>query len=107
DIFMPIFFRREFSTDTETPINNGAAQVFTAGSTQAWINYTGQRPGIRKGGYVFDSKNCFWYRVVDYSETGTTINMTLEFPAQANSDEAVFFRGLVDVYFLGTKQVTK
>lgn len=107
DLFMPIFFRREFSEESETPIANGGAPVFNAGSTQASINYTGPRPSIRKGGYVFDSDNGFWYRVTDYSETGTTITMTLEFPAQASSNGAVFFKGLVDVYYLGTKQVTK
>lgn len=107
DIFMPIFFRREYSTTSETPLNNGGASVFTAGSVNAIFTHTGTRPAIRKGGYVFDSENCYWYRVNDYSEAGNTITMNLEFPAQANSNEAVFFKGLVDVYYLGTKQVTK
>lgn len=107
DIFIPIFFRRDFTEESETPLANGGNPVFNIGSTEATIIYTGARPAIRKGGYVFDSDNCFWYRVSDYSETGNTIRMDLEFPAQANSNGAVFFKGLVDVYFLGTKQVGK
>jgi len=122
DIFMPVFFRREFSEESESvfiyqpnfPPDPAQDMVFKIGSTTATLTYdTGARPAIKKGGYVFDAENGFWYRVSDYEDVPLTmpnrnkITMTLEFPAQADSEGAVFFKGLVDVYFLGTKQVAK
>lgn len=111
DLFLAVFFRREFSPDAETVFqNNGAAApVFKSNSEIADLTYTpGNRPAIRKGGYVLDSENGYWYRISDYVENTDvnppTIKMTLENPALRDSDGAVFFRGLVDVYYLGTQK---
>lgn len=108
DLFLAVFFRREYSAESETVYQNnaGAASVFISGSTTATIQYGTVRPSIKRGGYVLDSDHGYWYRVSNYIEdtTTNTITMALEFPAQANSSGAVFFRGLVDVYYLGTQK---
>lgn len=116
DLFIPIFFRREFSQDSEQeytvtdppptppdpPLPDNVKVVSYSGAGVS-------RPAIRKGGYLLDSVNGRWYRVSDYSEntTASELTVTLEFAPAPPLTKAVFFRGLVDVYPLGTKQVKK
>lgn len=106
DVFVAVFFRREFSAESETVYpNTGAANVFNFNSTTATVDYSAStRPAIRKGGYVLDAQSGYWYRVSDYSENtvNSTITMTLDTPARFNSNGVVFFKGLADVYNLGT-----
>ncbi len=43
------------------------------------ISFTGDKPTIRRGGYLFDTKNCRWYRISAITNTTTTsISVTLE-----------------------------
>ncbi|MCA9092124.1 MAG: hypothetical protein KDA68_01450 [Planctomycetaceae bacterium] len=114
DLFVPVFFRREFSQDSEQeyPVTDPpppAAPPPIPDNVKV-VSYAGlNRPAIRKGGYLLDSVNGRWYRVSDYSENTATseLTVTLEFAPAPPLTKAVFFRGLVDVYPLGTKQVKK
>lgn len=36
------------------------------------VNFTGDKPPIRRGGYLFDTKNCRWYRISSVTNTTTT-----------------------------------
>ncbi|MFN0198839.1 MAG: hypothetical protein ACKVT0_18990, partial [Planctomycetaceae bacterium] len=59
---------------------------------------------LRKGRFVFDVNNAVWYRVLDVNDARTQIK--LDRPAVENSPsgggQAVFMRGVVDVYGLPT-----
>ncbi len=99
--------------------------TFTQGSTQAQVVYpTGVntasglplKPYMRRGSFVFDANNAFWYRINNVSSvvaSGTgweQVNLTLEVPANASTGSppfiparAMFPRGVVDVFPLATK----
>jgi len=109
ELYLAVFFRREFSAKSEEirgPLPPETL-VFKQGVPSATIRYLpNERPAIRRGGYVLDSQNGYWYRVDDYSEdtNAQTITMSLEYPAQKDGNGAIFFKGLVDVYYLGPKE---
>lgn len=114
DLFVPVFFRREFSQDSEQEYNVSDPVVNPPNPPPPpnvkVVSYSApNRPAIRKGGYLLDSVNGRWYRVSDYSENTATSELTvvLEFAPAPPLTKAVFFRGLVDVFPLGTKQVKK
>jgi Tfp pilus assembly protein PilV len=97
-----VFFRRPLSTEDE--------QIYTgAGSgTQFTIDYTNlKKPFAKKGGYLFDVSFGRWYRVVDIlNDTGTgfTVIVDRQRPtSDGASFNAVFMRGIVDMYPLGNK----
>jgi hypothetical protein len=99
--------------------------VFTQGSTQAAVTYpTGSnsvtglplKPYMRRGSFVFDANNAFWYRIANVSPVVNSgagweqVNLTLEVPANATTGNPPFFppramfpRGVVDVFPIGTK----
>jgi hypothetical protein len=95
---------------------------FTQGSNQAVVTYpTGSntvtgvplKPFMRRGGFVFDANNAFWYRITNVSDNnaGTAV-LTLETPAQSSTGSppyypprAMFPRGVIDVFPLGTRTV--
>ncbi|MBS0262756.1 MAG: hypothetical protein JSS02_12450 [Planctomycetes bacterium] len=96
--------------------------VFTQGSTRAVVTYptalnatTGLalKPFMRRGGFVFDANNAFWYRITNVLDdnAGTAV-LTLETPALASTGSppyfpprAMFPRGVIDVFPLGTRTV--
>jgi hypothetical protein len=103
--------------------------VFTQGSTQVAVQYptgnntvTGQplKPFMKRGGYVFDANNAYWYRISNVIEPdplnlnppagSASARVILDFPAAANNgfvpnipSRAMFPRGVVDVFPLGTR----
>jgi hypothetical protein len=99
------FFRRPFSVDiggdNDEQVFNA---TFTSGSDQVAI--TGDPPFMKKGGYVFDTQNAYWYRIRDISgaSSGNPV-ITIDRLAQASVNDnpsAVFMRGVVDVFPIGT-----
>jgi hypothetical protein len=99
---------------------------FALGSTQVQVTYpTGVntvtnlplKPFMKKGGYVFDANNAFWYRISNVVDgVPGTSTVTLEVPANASNTgltnfntgnlippRAMFPRNIVDVYPLGSK----
>jgi hypothetical protein len=110
-----VFFQRKFDINTDEYLYPA---TFTAGNMQVSISYplgnnpnTNQpyKPFMKKGNYIFDANNCFWYRisnVVDNNNGAATI--TLDVPASASNStftnqRAMFPRNVVDVYPLGPK----
>jgi len=107
--------------------------VFTIGSTQVPVTYPlgvnpatnlPLKPFMKRGGFVFDANNAFWYRISNVVEPPIYVPnppppagmgaalLVLDFPANASSNpnndqrvlqRAMFPRGVVDVYPLGTK----
>jgi hypothetical protein len=74
------------------------------------------KPFMKKGSYVFDANNAFWYRISNVIDGAVgagsaTSTLTLEIPANAGNfnpnspipPRAMFPRGVVDVYPLGSK----
>lgn len=110
-----IFYGREFSFDDEQVYgvvpqgSNIALQNAVAGSfvnlqemnkyvTVSWPS--GQQPNIKRGGWLFDAQNGFWYQIenyTDYSLTNKT-TITLTVAPDADSQLLVFPRGVVDVF---------
>ena len=99
-----------------------AAVVYPTGNNLA----TGQplKPFIKRGGYVFDANNAFWYRVSNVQDPDINNPLQLaapaagfqqallviDVPANSSNDNnplipprGMFPRGVVDVYPLGTK----
>ena len=69
-------------------------------------------PLLKKGGYVFDAQNSYWYRIQDVTESQTSARaeLTLDRDIVAFSNAgtspaggAILMRGVVDVFPLGTK----
>lgn len=57
----------------------------TAENNTATVIYTGTKPEVRRGGYLFDTKNCRWYRISSVAP-GTT-NVVLETSIQRSNTE--------------------
>jgi len=110
DIDIVIFFRRPFAVIDE--------QVYTANfiyqSNQVTVSYptSGLVPFFRRGSWVCDADNARWYHIQDMTDpvdNGGTISVTLTLgrPAAKASPStgghALFMRGVVDVYPIGTK----
>lgn len=77
-------------------------------SNQLVINVpAGSRPYIVKGSFVLDAYNAIWYRVQEISPAtapiaGGTMTVFLDRPAVAASNQAVFMRGIIAVYPIGS-----
>lgn len=110
-----IFFGREFSLDDEQvygTIPQGstfAVQNMVAGSfvnlqemnkyvTVSWP--AGQQPNIKRGGWLFDAQNGFWYQIENYTDYSLTNKTTITLTVAPDSDSQllVFPRGVVDVF---------
>ena len=52
---------------------------------------------------ALDATNLYWYRVQNYSISGTTATVTLDSPAIVDSNQIMFFRNVVQVYDLPPK----
>ncbi len=104
---------------------------FTIGSPQVHVTYptgtnpsTGQplKPFMKKGGFVFDANNAYWYRISNVADPDPTnpvpgsAQLTLDVPANASNTNltnpntgnlipprAMFPRNIVDVFPLGSK----
>lgn len=92
---------------------------FFAGSAYVNVDYSGApgaaKPAFKKGGWIFDAGNARWYRIVDVTDNPSANNAVIRFdpPATVSSprdnngnplgNRAMFPRGVVDVFSLGTK----
>src|SRR5262249_42071308 len=97
-----VFFGRTMENITTDELLYNA--VFTQGSTQVQVQYpTGNnsvtnlplKPYMRRGSYVLDVNNAFWYRINNVSDvvnSGTgweQVNLTLEVPANASNNASL------------------
>ena len=116
-----VFFRRPLGADDISTNEILYQAVFTQGSTQVFVTYpTGVnasgaplKPYMKRGGFVFEANNGYWYRINNVSDdnNGNAV-LTLESPANASTGSPPFFppramfpRGVVDVYPLGAKSI--
>jgi hypothetical protein len=75
------------------------------------VQFTGDRPAARRGGYVFDTANGFWYRINAVErETDTEMYLVLENEIRARNDVggvnqggAILHPNVVNVFPLGSK----
>ncbi|MBI3862232.1 MAG: hypothetical protein HY290_10090 [Planctomycetia bacterium] len=114
-----VFFKRALENIATDEMLHDAR--FTMGSTKVNVTYlTGNnpttglpyKPYMRRGSYVLDANNAFWYRInsVTDDNAGNAV-LTLEVPANATNysqsplapPKAIFPRAVVDVYPIGSK----
>jgi len=101
-----VFFRRPFATADERIYGWPTGEnLFKLKSNIVTIPHpAGAPPYLKKGGYVFDATNSanngHWYKIQDVTPhpDGTQTTLTLERPAVANGNRALFMRGIVEVY---------
>ena len=65
------------------------------------------KPYLRKGGFVFDVENAYWYRVQDVQDVGPgLVNVTVDRDIRKDgSSGAIFMRSVVEAYSIGTKSI--
>ena len=114
-----VFFRRSFSAEDEriyaaqstfggTPQRTSA---FLQGSDLVYLDYpSGTQPHLKKGGFIFDAVNGYWYRIRDIDDdppivspaTGTAkVGLQIHRPAFAGSNSAILMFGVVEVFPIG------
>lgn len=117
DIDVVVFFNRPFESIADDEVLYPAQ--FNLSSTQAKVSYQqANKPFLRKGNFVFDANNAYWYRISNVQPDLPTAqpgvlqaNITLEMPANAASPvvnnvlqgKAMFPRAVVDVFPIGSK----
>ncbi len=110
NVTVVVFFRRPVDDPTAEQIyaawsSAPVRPAFERSSNLVRIDYSGQtRPYLSKGRYVFDPANARWYRITDIHDDQSRQRaiLTIERPAVESSDQAIFMRGIVDVYPIGT-----
>lgn len=112
DVDVVVFYGRTFSpsddqvfgTHSGLAIPSVGTAKFTFGTrflTVSWPTAATQ-PLIRRGGYVFDAQNGYWYQIENYTDpAGGSSVITLATSAHSNSSLAIFPRGIVDVFPVG------
>lgn len=117
DIDVVVFFKRGYSTDDEFEYTTFTGEAFEKGSNTVSIQYDGTQPepSLKKGGFLFDSENARWYRILDFEEVTQPevgFKITLDRSADETSlgvdagkpqGKAMLMRGIVDVYHLANK----
>jgi len=95
-----VFFRRSPSVTEETPY----ALTRVSGRTYE-VGTAGDRPFLKKGSFMLDTDTGTWHRIQDVDESADPRRITLErnIPNDITGHRAVFMRGVVEVYPLGTK----
>jgi Tfp pilus assembly protein PilV len=110
NIDVTVFFRRPVvagSPDEQLYLAQGAGSQFT-------VQYGGlPKPFLKKGGFMFDTSYAHWYRILDITnDTGTQVTVQVDSqrpqsetiaPTGSNQFGAVFMRGVVDVFPIGTE----
>jgi hypothetical protein len=79
--------------------------AFVKSSSTVDVNLTGS-PHYRKGNWVLDLDNGYWYRIQDYQVLGGAppqVRLRLDRPALAAGTRAVLMKGIVEVFPLGLK----
>jgi hypothetical protein len=119
EVDIVVFFRRGFGAMGVTQSFDNDERLydvdFVAGSSLVAVRYPpndpAQKPFMRKGGYVFDAANAFWYRIqnVQADDRAGRATLTLESPAFLSSPnnalrrKAMFPKSVVDVFPIGAK----
>jgi len=128
EVDVVVFFRRPPADPTDpksdeqiyrvitTATINGKQETvgFLQNSPFVQIEYTGARPAVRKGGFLFDLGNARWYRITNIlADTGSKMDLLIDPPAIVSSPRdsqqdlignlAIFPRGVVEVFSLGTR----
>ena len=106
NVWVTIFFNRALTTpDEQVYAANGNDGVFTPFT----VTYpAGQKPNVKKGGFMFDVTDGRWYRIVNIvGDTGTTLSLVVD-QTRPQTDvqngpnfNVVFMRGVVDVFPIG------
>jgi len=109
NVYVTIFFRRSLvATDEQTYQANGLDGV----GSPFTVNYpAGQKPFVKKGGFMLDVTDGRWYRVTDIvGDTGTVLSLLVDqtrpqtdIAASGPIFNVVFMRGVVDVYPIGNE----
>ena len=108
DVEIVVFYNRGYPPGDITGYGNTNAPnlVFQKDQATALVTWTGagNAPFLKRGSFVLDAQNGFWYRIENYVESSTNATITLATPARANSQTAIFMKGIVDVFWI--RQVT-
>lgn len=106
-----IFYTRVLDSSTATGVGGGGiGSIYN----KVRIDFTGDPPFAKKGGYLFDTQNNRWYRILEITlETSTRREMILEYEVRdddgnVNADgtfgiTSAFPRGVIDVFPIGKK----
>ena len=118
-----VFFNRSLTAEDETiyPAHFTTVVNGTQQPNQVNVDWTASpaKPFMKKGGYVFDAENAYWYRITQVDETsGTTATLTIDRAAKDTSLDvagigtastpaaptggAIFMRGIIEVFPLGS-----
>jgi hypothetical protein len=105
-----IFYTRVLDSTTTTGVSGGIGAIFN----KVRVDFSGVRPQAREGGYLFDTQNNRWYRILEITlETSNRLEMILEDevlddlgPVNADGTYGIttaFPRGVVEVFPIGLK----
>jgi len=100
-----VFFKRSFDAASERVYGAAAGNAFNQGSTVVGIDYVGiPKPFLKKGSYVFDAGNGYWYRIQDIvdNEAAQHIDLTIGRTAVASGNSAILLKGVVEVFPIGS-----
>lgn len=104
-----VFFKRPMQGFDEERLYGPAAppNAFTANSNVVSVSYNPggglPRPYLKKGSFIFDPENAYWYRIINYEDDGAIVRVTIDRPAIANSTAAIFMKGIVNVFPMQTR----
>lgn len=110
-----VFFRRPVDDPTVEEIYSSwsaapARSALQKSSNLVRIDYSGRtKPSLQKGSFVLDAAGGHWYRIADVLDDATArrATLTIDRPAVATSEAAVLMRGIVDVYPIGTIELSQ
>lgn len=92
-----VFFRRSPTVEEETPYElTGSGRNYTVGK----INGTDPDPFLKKGGFMLDTNTGEWHRLQKVNQNAISLERNSR---TLNGHHAVFMKGVVDVFPLGTK----
>lgn len=109
-----VYYGRGFTNQEEQTYGIGPGANRVAGSSIAYppngptfdpriftVTWpVGSEPFLKRGGWVLDARNGFWYQIADYTDPlgGTSSKVTLLTPMTKQTDTLMFARGVVNVY---------
>jgi hypothetical protein len=117
-----VFFKRPYAEADErmfyTHVLDSSSPTGVAGGgietiyNKVRVEYTGNKPFAKAGGYMFDTQNNRWYRILEITaenETSTPRIMELLLDREVLDDDgslritSAFPRGVIDVFPIGKK----
>lgn len=85
----------------------GSSAILQGGQRSFVVSWPSddQKPYLKRGAYIMDAQNGYWYQVENYSDPGfgTSSTITLTSVILKTSSLAMFPRGVVDVFPLGVQ----